>query len=141
MITHVTGDLFTSENSLAHCVSRDFKMSRGIAVQFREKFGQIDILRNQQKCVGDVAFIRDGDRYIFYLITKDRYFHKPSYDSLQSCLIVLLELCRELNITKISMPRIGSGLDGLVWSRVEKILEDVFEGRKLQIEIYNLKLG
>ena len=45
-LTTVKGDLFTcaSNASMAHCVSRDLAMSKGIAVLFKKKFGQIDYL-------------------------------------------------------------------------------------------------
>ena len=43
-------DLFTTstDNQLAHCVSEDLKMSKGIAAAFREKYGQMENLRNQR---------------------------------------------------------------------------------------------
>ncbi len=43
------GDLFSapSDTSLAHCVSTDMQMSKGIAKLFRDKFGQVDELKNQ----------------------------------------------------------------------------------------------
>ena len=48
----IRGDLFSasSNTSLAHCVSRDMHMSKGIATLFRDKFGQINELKNQSRC-------------------------------------------------------------------------------------------
>ena len=43
----VSGDLFTANCSLAHCVAADFRMGLGIAVKFKEMFGQVDYLKNQ----------------------------------------------------------------------------------------------
>jgi hypothetical protein len=43
----VSGDLFTAECSLAHCVGADFRMGMGIAVKFRDLFGQVQALKNQ----------------------------------------------------------------------------------------------
>ncbi len=45
----IRGDLFSdpSNTSLAHCVSQDMEMSKGIAKLFRDKFRQIDELKNQ----------------------------------------------------------------------------------------------
>lgn len=48
-ITEVKGDLFDCPGnySLAHCVSQDLHMSKGIAAIFKEKFGGLDELRAQ----------------------------------------------------------------------------------------------
>lgn len=43
----VSGDLFTADCSLAHCVAADFRMGMGIAVKFKEMFGQVDYLKSQ----------------------------------------------------------------------------------------------
>jgi hypothetical protein len=52
----IHGDLFTaaSTTSLAHCVSRDMHMGKGIATLFRDKFGQINELKKQ------------GTNFVFY---------------------------------------------------------------------------
>ncbi|CAF5113328.1 unnamed protein product, partial [Rotaria sp. Silwood1] len=45
----VQGDLFSdpSATSLAHCVSTDMSLSKGIATQFRDQFGRVDDLKRQ----------------------------------------------------------------------------------------------
>lgn len=45
----VRRDLFAvpSNVSLAHCVSQDLQMSKGIAKLFRDKFRQVDVLKKQ----------------------------------------------------------------------------------------------
>ena len=45
----VRGDLFSvsPSTSLAHCVSVDLVMSKGIAVEFRDRFGRVDELKSQ----------------------------------------------------------------------------------------------
>ena len=45
--TEVHGDLFTSSDSLVHCVSRDLHMGKGIAAEFKKQFGGVDELRQQ----------------------------------------------------------------------------------------------
>jgi len=46
----VKGDLFSANEdvSLAHCVSEDFVMSRGIATEFKKRFGNVDVLLEQK---------------------------------------------------------------------------------------------
>lgn len=46
-INTIHGDLFTATSSLAHCVGADFRMGMGIAVKFRDLFGQVEFLKKQ----------------------------------------------------------------------------------------------
>jgi O-acetyl-ADP-ribose deacetylase (regulator of RNase III) len=50
-IKEITGDLFkvADDVSLAHCVSEDLEMGKGIAREFRKLFGKVDELRDQSK--------------------------------------------------------------------------------------------
>ena len=52
-------------------------------------------------------------RYAFYLISKERYFHKPTYESMTDCLNELAVLCVQLKVPALAMPLIGCGLDKL----------------------------
>ena len=47
--SEVKGDLFTcpSSSSLAHCVSEDMAMGRGVAVLFKKEFGGVGELKDQ----------------------------------------------------------------------------------------------
>ncbi|KAG5877222.1 hypothetical protein JTB14_036430 [Gonioctena quinquepunctata] len=49
--TIARGDLFSVPRhfALAHCVSSDFKMSKGIALTFKQRFGRVDILLRQNQ--------------------------------------------------------------------------------------------
>ncbi|CAB1451708.1 unnamed protein product [Pleuronectes platessa] len=46
--------------------------------------------------------------------------------------------CVKNGVTRISMPRIGCGLDRLEWRRVEEILEQVFKHTDISITVYSL---
>jgi O-acetyl-ADP-ribose deacetylase (regulator of RNase III) len=139
-IIEIKGDLFSSTDSLAHCVSTDLHMSKGIATLFKNKFGHVQELQAQNKKTGQVAYTKDSsDRYIFYLITKHKYFERPTYIALYECLVNLRDICKEKDVTKLSIPRIGCGLDKLEWTRVKKYLEGVFKDTDVTITVYYLK--
>ena len=109
-ITEIPGDLLQSPVSLAHCVSRDFHMGKGVAKGFRERFGGVAELREQRKGVGDVAVVQRDGRFIFYLITKERYFEKPrGYASVRRCLCRLARYCMSHGLTELAIPRLGCG--------------------------------
>ena len=143
MITEHTGDLFTdapADASLVHCVSADLRMGRGIAVEFRKRFGQVDALRDQDPKPGTVLVLRDGARFVFYLVTKDRAWDKPTAHTLSTALDALRAACEGLGVHTLAMPRLGCGLDKMQWSRVRKMLEDTFQPASIvqAIHVYSL---
>ena len=72
-VKEVMGNLFKApqSHSLAHCISKDGKMSKGIAKQFRNHFGRVGEIKRQRVEVGGVAILREGTRLIYNLITKE----------------------------------------------------------------------
>ncbi|XP_075030246.1 ADP-ribose glycohydrolase OARD1 isoform X4 [Calonectris borealis] len=136
----VKGDLFScpQTDSLAHCISEDCRMGAGIAVLFKKKFGGVQELLDQQKKTGEVAVLQRDDRYIYYLITKKKVSHKPTYENMRKSLEAMKAHCLNNGVTDISMPRIGCGLDRLDWNKVSAILGEVFEDTDIKITVYTL---
>lgn len=113
-------------------------MGAGIAVLFKKKFGGVQELLNQQKKPGEVAVLKRDGRYVYYLITKKRASHKPTYENLQKSLEATKCHCLKNGVTDLSMPRIGCGLDRLQWENVSAIIEEVFEATDIKITVYTL---
>lgn len=135
-----TGDLFTSKDSKCHCVSSDHALGAGIALQFRRLYGRVEELKKMKKTVGEVSFIKlSNGEYIFNLITKVRYWQKPSYRSLRRCLEELASLCENLGVSRLSMPRIACGLDRLEWKNVKQMLLDIWSEKDMTITVYYLQ--
>ena len=133
-----SGDLFSSGDSLAHCISEDCQMSKGIAVRFKTLFGgQSEILQQHAK-PGGLAVLRRGNRFIFYLVTKKRYYNLPTYENVERSLICLREFCTKHTVTNIAMPKIGCGLDKLQWGKVNAILKRVFKDTHITITVFVL---
>lgn len=139
-------DLFSlgPDWALAHCVSRDLAMGKGIAVEFKKRFRGVDELKRQQKGIGETCVLEvstvAGKRYIFYMITKERYFHKPTYDSLQASLNCVRDSAVQSGVEKLAMPRIGCGLDGLKWERVLPMIVECFQGSGIQVRICSVPM-
>lgn len=128
-VAEIHADLFSprfSKMALAHCISADIAMGKGIAKIFKERFGGVDELRRQSLAVGQVGvLLRDG-RCIFYMVTKARYFHKPARADFSAALAALAAACRERAVAQLAMPRIGCGLDGLDWGWVSAQVRAAF---------------
>lgn len=111
-------------------------MGKGIASEFRARFGRVSELREQKLGVGDVGVLEAKDRYIYYLVTKDRCWEKPSYKTLKSALVSMKRHCVSRGVTSLAMPRIGCGLDKLEWRKVSKLIQCVFECMDIKIYVY-----
>ena len=136
MIHEIKDDLFNHlDTTLVRCVSQDLKMGLGIAVLFKNHFGYGDLFE-QNKQVGEIAVLKNGDHYVIYLITKQNYWNKPTYASLQKTLDQLKLFCDEKHIDQLSMPKIGCGLDKLCWDKVSAMLNDTLPG--INIHVYSL---
>ena len=160
----IQGDLFTADKDaiLVHCISQDCKMGAGIAKRFTEIGIKDELLmyrvnKTPWKNTGYV-FVTRSDKCpwkVANLITKEKYYNKPTYDTLYEALCDLREMYDRLKYlhddykahnmplqvsvpTVIAMPRIGCGLDKLEWSRVKQIIIEVFEDTDLTIEVYYL---
>jgi len=139
-LKEVKGDLFSasSSHSLCHCISRDCKLGKGIAKLFREKFGRIDELKNSGAGIGGVAVLKDKERYIYNLVTKEKYSDKPTYESVKKSLEAMKSHALSNGVAQISMPMIGCGLDGLNWPAVRTLIKNVFQLEKIQVTVYHL---
>lgn len=135
------GDIFDLDMDkyvLAHCISLDCKMGAGIAVAFNKKFPmmQSDLLRriktNKYNYPIAIPYETGGIR-IINLITKEKYWHKPTYKTIEKAINDMYKICKECNIKYLAMPVIGCGLDRLEWDKVQLIIKEKF--KNLDIEI------
>ena len=133
-------DLFQTEQGyyLCHCISKDFRLGAGIALQFDDKYNMRRKLREfygEDFYGGYEALPVDN---VFNLVTKDKCYHKPTYESLKAALEDMKEQMQQEFITKLAMPRIGCGLDGLEWDKVRAIVEEVFADTDVEILVCSL---
>jgi len=122
------GDLFKcpASFSLAHCVSADLVMGRCIAREFSKRYGGKKELKEQGPEVGGTVYLKNQGRMIYYLVTKKRFFQKPTGGALLSTLVDLRQKMKEHGIRELAIPKIGCGLDRLNWEDVKKMICDVF---------------
>ncbi len=59
--------------------------------------------------VPKVAFLHLPSRYIYYLITKQRYYHRPTLATLQASSYSMKQHMRH-GVMQLAMPKIGCGL-------------------------------
>lgn len=134
-------DLFSVSEDyyLAHCISADYALGAGIAVEFNKRFDMRRKLHEQfpdyweymklYNLQGECILIER----VLNLVTKEKYYHKPTYKSMKQALNMMKLVCKSNNITKVAMPIIGCGLDRLQWDKVSEIIKDVFKDSDIEI--------
>lgn len=137
-------DLFTvgDDYYLAHCISADFKLGAGIAVEFNKRFNCRQRLFEMYPASRTPYWDKLQDRFkglcvitdpIYNLITKRNYWDKPTLATMRNALLWMKEDCEIRKINKLAMPRIGCGLDRLDWERVRRMIQYIFADTDVEI--------
>nr|APG77656.1 hypothetical protein [Hubei virga-like virus 22] len=116
---------------VAHCVSSDFKMSAGIAKTFVSKFKTIKDQLCVTGVVPDLQIVQsrldsNQQQYmIAHLITKNFYYEKPTLQCVRESIVMLFDEISTMSlIDTLVIPKLGCGLDKLIWADVRKIIDD-----------------
>lgn len=134
----IQDDVFNHKDCYyAHCISRDYALGAGIAVEFDKRY---DMRNRLLKLAEEKTETLDEKcievENVFNLITKEKYWQKPSYKSLEESLLEMKEkLSKNKNIKKLVMPKIGCGLDRLSWGKVEPMVQEIFKDLDIEIVV------
>ncbi len=90
----------------------------------------------QQKGVGECAYVEKKGRRILHLITKEKASDRPTYDNLEQSLRNARKIYLEQNITTLAIPKIGCGLDRLEWPKVETLVNKIFGESTIRVKVY-----
>ena len=132
----IKGDIFNEKNCYyVHCISRDYALGAGIAVEFNKRYNMREALlklaKDSPKTLKEKCIEIDN---VFNLITKEKYWQKPTYNSLEDSLIEMREkISKNENIKRLVMPKIGCGLDRLSWDKVETMIKNIFKDLNIEI--------
>lgn len=141
-LTEIQGDLFTrTDCALCHCISSDFALGAGIAKKFAQmgvKKQLCDNFPSEWHGRGYCLITETDGITVGNLVTKQRYFHKPTLETLRQALGDFREQAVQRGLCKIAMPKIGCGLDKLQWEDVREIIKDIFGETDLDIFVYYL---
>ncbi|MBD5113351.1 MAG: macro domain-containing protein [Ruminococcaceae bacterium] len=140
--SEIQGDLFTrTDCALCHCISSDFALGAGIA----KKFAQMGVKKQLRESFtsewqgsGYCLVTETNGVVVGNLVTKQRYFHKPTLETLRQALEDFREHALQYGLRKIAMPKIGCGLDKLQWEDVREIIQDVLKDTDFEVFVYYL---
>lgn len=136
----VVGNIFDYEDDyvLAHCISADLGLSTGLAKKMQVRYNIRDWI---QKAHGDLNFcgrgycILSNNGHIFNLIVQQQEYGPFTYEAAANALREMLSIMQRANIKKIAMPKIGTGLAGLDWDIMHKIIFDIFGETEVEIKV------
>lgn len=135
---YVHKDIFTVEAYYTHlhCISSDFVLGGGIALQYNKRGVKQKLLDTYPKHVwnghGYCLPTFSKNHVVCNLVTKEYVYHKPTYKTLHEALTdakIWAEQAYKsgrIPAKKLVMPLIGCGLDGLNWETVEPMIKEVF---------------
>ena len=138
-------DAYKRGELIAHCVSSDFEMGIGVAKVLAELEPEMreDLIHSfpKKRNRGDFKpMVVSYKEKIWNLVTKYRYFDKPTVTEVKESLLELRYSMRcwfgESAVKKISMPMIASGADKIPWDITKELLEEIFEGDEFVITVY-----
>lgn len=142
MYREIKGNLFTAKAGwvFAHCVSQDAAMSAGIALQFRNRYPKMPqyVRENATRYPSVIRYVKDG-RVIYNLVTKARYYNKPSRHDFAKAVELLFNELKQHGETKIMLPLIGAGLDQLPWAFTRTQLETLSNKYRVNVVVVYLK--
>lgn len=139
------GDLFDEEilqnYTLCHCISSDFALGAGIAKAFAALGVKKELCEKypkQWQGRGYCLITETNGITVGNLVTKQRYFHKPTLETLNQALDDFRTQALGSGVQRIAMPKIGCGLDKLDWEEVRKIIQDVFGDTYFDISVRSI---
>ncbi len=125
---------------IAHCISADFALGAGVAKQIADQFNMKEMLNKlwgiNSKMHGNWSApccLPCGN--VFNLVTKERYFYKPTLDALRSALEEMRDFANNMGVKRIAMPKIGCGLDRLNWENVSPMIQDIFKDTDVEVMV------
>ena len=136
MIHFQRGDLFdASVEALVNTVNTVGVMGKGIALIFKERFGENYEAYAKACKAGEVQvgkmFVTagvelHGPRWIINFPTKKHWRQPTQIEWVRDGLVALNEVIREKKILSIAVPALGCGNGGLDWSVVRPLIEAAF---------------
>ena len=128
-------------NSLGHCIPADAQMSKGFAKSLSERILRLRRTCRRANLLKDQVFPfwdSSSRRYIYNLVTKEKYSDKPDLQTLATTLQGMQSHATMHGVSTIAIPKIGYGLNQMKWQDVVKLIRDIFAYSDIQIVVYSL---
>lgn len=147
MIIHTTGNILNDNSeALVNPVNCVGVMGRGLALQFKEKWPENfnyykKACDDNKVAIGKMLVFNTNQlfnpKYIINFPTKNHWRYQSQISYIDSGLLNLVCVIKELNINSIAIPQLGCGLGGLNWEIVREMIElTTAELMNVDVKIY-----
>ena len=129
-------------NSIGHCISVDARISKGFADSLSHRTSGLgSTCRKAKLFMGQVYPFWDSTekRYIYNLVTKERFYEKPNPSTLPKTLETMKIHASMNGVSTIAIPKLGCALDQMNWQEVVKLLGDIFAYADVQTVVNTLE--
>ena len=135
---HATGNFMESSSSLVFCVSGDMQVKSLPVTDFDVRYSHLGPTEDFLYRVGGLLVYWDSElsRFIFLLMTKEKYTDVAKYDDLKSCLRELSAHATLKGVLCFAIARIGVADDRLGWTNVAICLESIFQDVYCTLTVY-----
>lgn len=116
---------------LAQGISRDLNFKVGLPAVFEKQYNMAAKLkRNYTDIELGKALLVDN---VFNLVAKDSSYDFPDRDMLMDAIINMRDQMETNMVTKLAIPKICCGRNGLDWDDVKNMFEFIFDDSDVQI--------
>ena len=138
LVKYATGNFMESSSSLVFCVSGNMRGKSSPMTEFVVRYSHLRPTEGCVNHVGGMLVYWDSEqaRYIYLLITKEKYTDVANYDDLKSCLKEMSAHAALKGVSCFAMPRIGVVDDRLEWTNVAICLESIFQDIYCTLTVY-----
>lgn len=147
MLAFKSGNILTDDaDALVNTVNCVGVMGRGIALQFKNAFpdnfkAYAAACQRQEVRPGRMFVFATGQitrpLYIINFPTKRHWRGRSRIEDIESGLVSLVDVIRELGIRSVAIPPLGSGLGGLPWSEVKsRIMAAIAPLTTVRVTVY-----
>jgi O-acetyl-ADP-ribose deacetylase (regulator of RNase III) len=78
-----------------------------------------------------------GDHTIFGLVIQRTWRGRANLDAIRDALGRMVVMAEALGVNEVSIPRIGTGLNGLDWPDVRAVIEDVARASRVTLVVFD----
>lgn len=117
---------------LAQGISRDLNFKVGLPALFEKTYNLKEKLTanyDEEIEIGEVYLIDN----VYSLVVKDSSYDRPDRDVLMDALVELRDQMEEDMVTKLAIPKLCCGRNGLEWDDVKAMISFVFGNSDVQI--------
>ena len=150
MIYEIEGDILKSKaQAIVHGVAANDPMSKGLSLKLHQMFPQMhkDFHKWCHQTNPKVGTVWKWDRFknftIINMLTQDNHSHhgthppKASLKDVNHCLRALKKLIKKEKLSSIAIPRLATGVGGLIWEDVHPLILSQLEEINIAVYIYS----